>query len=218
GHGRTPRSRRARRPAVPGTARARPLRAPQRAPHPRRRSCPGPTTAGHAARRTRPRSWSGPRRRARHRSAPRPAARPHPWSRTAITRPSSNFPRFDATCQTQQTADGENEDQCTACIEERVRTIFDLAWTYLDSLPLVDQLAAEVGPQALGVLDRVLRASQQVAVQDHEVRQLARLHPPDLVLQEHQVGVVDRVEADGLLAADRLLGVQLTVVPPGPAR
>ena len=50
-----------------------------------------PTIAGHTARRLRPHSGTGPRRRARNRSAPRRAARPHPLSCTEITRQSSSL-------------------------------------------------------------------------------------------------------------------------------
>ena len=61
--------------------------------------------------------------------------------------------------------------------------------------PFIDKPAFHVSPQTLCLADRVHRAGEKVAVHDDEVRALARFQGTDLVFQEKQVGVVDRVEA-----------------------
>src|SRR5262249_16955820 len=74
-------------------------------------------------------------------------------------------------------------------------------------LPLVHQLSAQVGKQTLGILDVVNWTGEEVPIDDDEVGQLALLERADLVLQEHEVSVIDGVEAESLFAAEGLLGV-----------
>ena len=82
-------------------------------------------------------------------------------------------------------------------------------------VPLEDAFAVEIGGQGAGLPDLVLRAGQEVAVDDDEVGLLALLERADPVLQEQQVGVVDGVEPDRLLAGQGLLGVEPALVALG---
>ena len=77
----------------------------------------------------------------------------------------------------------------------------------------IDARAAKVGRLDLDVLHLVDRAGEDVAVEHDEVGELARLERSLLLLLERQERVVDRVEADGLLARQILLGMQRRIAP-----
>src|SRR5579863_10378785 len=82
----------------------------------------------------------------------------------------------------------------------------------------VDEPAAEVRALHLDLPDLVHRAGQDIAVEDDEVGKFARLERALLLLLEHQVGVIDRVEPDRLLARDALFRVQRLIRPARLAR
>lgn len=75
-------------------------------------------------------------------------------------------------------------------------------------LPFVHDLAADDREQHLRIQDRPHRTGQQVAVQDDEVAELADFQAALLLFLIVQVGVVDGVQANGLLAAESLFGIQ----------
>ena len=84
--------------------------------------------------------------------------------------------------------------------------------------PFEHAFAVEIGGQGAGLSDLVFRAGQDVAVDDDEVGQLALFERADPVFEEQQVGVVDRVEPDRLLAGQGFLGVEPALVALGALR
>src|SRR5262245_46204071 len=85
-------------------------------------------------------------------------------------------------------------------------------------LALKHQLPAQIRSQHLHILDVFRGACEDIRVQHDQVRQLAFLERAGLVVDKHDAGVVNRVESDRLLAAQCLLGMELALVPLGPAR
>src|SRR6266540_3395577 len=67
--------------------------------------------------------------------------------------------------------------------------------------PRVDRLPGEVGGYDLCLADRIHRAGEEVGVQDREVGQLPFFERAAFGVEAEDIGVVDGVEADGLLAA-----------------
>src|SRR4051812_9867100 len=78
-------------------------------------------------------------------------------------------------------------------------------------LTCVHALATKVGGLDLDVLHLVDGATENVAVEDDEVGELSRLQRSLSSFLEGEERVVDRVEADRLLACEILLGMQRRV-------
>lgn len=55
------------------------------------------------------------------------------------------------------------------------------------------------------VFEGVEVAGEEIAVEDDEVGQLARLKRTDLIVEKHQVSIAGRVESHGLLARESFI-------------
>src|SRR5437899_2612586 len=98
-----------------------------------------------------------------------------------------------------------------------VRPAVKLAASREDLWQWIHLPAADICRDGLRIFDVVNGTSQKVAVENDQVGKLVLFERAYGIVKENNVGVVDGVEADGLLAGQGFFGMKLAVEPAGAA-